>query len=87
MLHDGGSIRLRKLGDAYDPIRSRGGDGVISSRGAEAGEVVTGLLYLHADSADMHDALETVEAPLNALSDGELVPSTAALTQLNASLR
>ena len=32
-----------------------------------AGEVVTGLLYLHEDTADMHDALDTVDVPLNAL--------------------
>ena len=52
-----------------------------------AGEVVTGLLYLHEDTADMHDALDTVAAPLNTLGDAELVPGHAALADLNASLR
>ena len=35
----------------------------------------------------MHDALETIDAPLNALGDAELVPGSAALAALNASLR
>jgi hypothetical protein len=52
-----------------------------------AGEVVTGLLYLHEDSADMHDALDTVAAPLDTLADAELVPGRAALADLNDSLR
>ena len=43
-------------------------------RAREAGEVVTGLLYVHADAADLHDALNTVAAPLNALDDADLVP-------------
>ena len=60
--------------------------GFIEAR-REAGEVVTGLLYLHPDAADMHDALETIDAPLNTLSDAELVPGSVALAEVNASLR
>jgi 2-oxoglutarate ferredoxin oxidoreductase subunit beta len=85
-LHDGGAIRLRKVGHAYDPSDRAAAMGYLEAR-AEAGEVVTGLLYLHADSADMHDALETVEVPLNALSDADLVPTSSTLAELNASLR
>ena len=44
-------------------------------------------LYLHPDSADLHDALETVAVPLNSLSDADLVPGNAALAAINASLR
>ena len=35
----------------------------------------------------MHDVLDTVDAPLNALGDAELVPGSAALAEVNASLR
>jgi len=86
VMHDGGTIRLRKVGDAYDPRKRAAAMGYLEAR-AEAGEVVTGLLYLREDSADMHDALDTIEAPLNGLSDAELVPGSAALSDLNASLR
>jgi len=86
LMHDGGTIRLRKVDERYDPSDRAEAMGYIEAR-REAGEVVTGLLYLNADSADMHDALDTIEAPLNTLSDPELVPGSAALADLNASLR
>jgi 2-oxoglutarate ferredoxin oxidoreductase subunit beta len=51
------------------------------------GEILTGLLYIHEDSADLHDMLKTADRPLNALSQFELCPGGAALEKLNASLR
>jgi 2-oxoglutarate ferredoxin oxidoreductase subunit beta len=86
MLHDGGTVRLHKLNEAYDPGDRVGAMSFIESRRA-AGEVVTGLLYLHPDSADMHDALDTVAAPLNSLTDADLVPGNSVLGSVNASLR
>jgi 3,4-dihydroxy 2-butanone 4-phosphate synthase/GTP cyclohydrolase II len=53
----------------------------------EAGEVVTGLLYANPDAIDMHDMQNTIAGPLNALSDAELVPGSAALETLNVALR
>jgi len=85
-LHDGGSIRLRKLDDSYDPTDKVGAMAFLEAHRA-AGEVVTGLLYLHPDSADLHDALETVDVPLNTLTDADLVPGSATLSGVNASLR
>jgi len=86
VLHDGGAIRLRKLHDSYDPADRVAAMTMLESRRA-AGEVVTGLLYLNEDLGDMHDALETVAAPLNSLGDADLVPGNAALSAVNASLR
>ena len=86
LLHDGGTVRLRKLGGDYDPTDKVGAMSYLESR-RMAGEVVTGLLYLKADGGDLHDALETVQAPLNSLTDADLVPSNAALASVNASLR
>ena len=85
-LHDGGTVRLHKLQDDYDPSDKVAAMAYLESH-RERGEVVTGLLYARADSTDMHDALETIDAPLNALGDAELVPGSAALAKLNASLR
>jgi 2-oxoglutarate/2-oxoacid ferredoxin oxidoreductase subunit beta len=45
------------------------------------------LLYVDTASDDMHASLRTVDAPLNTLSDPELVPGNAALAAINASLR
>jgi 2-oxoglutarate ferredoxin oxidoreductase subunit beta len=86
VLHDGGTIRLRKLDAAYDASDKVGAMTYLESRRAQ-GEVVTGLLYIDAGSDDMHAALSTVAVPLNALGDAELVPGNAALGDVNASLR
>jgi len=85
-LFDGGRIRLPKLDDDYDPSDKVGAMAYLESRRAQ-GEVVTGLLYVHPDSSEMHDALETVAAPLNSLTDTDLVPGNAALAGVNKSLR
>ena len=54
---------------------------------AAAGEVVTGLLYVDPESADLHAHLNTVETPLNKLEVRELCPGAVALERINASLR
>ncbi|MDE2001901.1 MAG: 2-oxoacid:ferredoxin oxidoreductase subunit beta [Betaproteobacteria bacterium] len=86
VLHDGGTLRLRKLDAGYDPSDKVRAMSFLEAHRAR-GEVVTGLLYLRADSNDMHAALQTVDAPLNALSDADLVPGSVALGGVNASLR
>ena len=52
-----------------------------------AGEIVTGLIYIEEDPGDMHDRLQTVDKPLNQLTDADIVPGAAALAKINASLR
>lgn len=86
LLHDGGTMRLRKLDANYDPSDKVGAMSYLESRRAK-GEVVTGLLYVDRGSDDMHAALKTVAVPLNALGDVDLVPDNAALGDVNASLR
>jgi 2-oxoglutarate/2-oxoacid ferredoxin oxidoreductase subunit beta len=86
VLHDGGIVRLHKLDASYDPSDKVGAMAYLEARRAR-GEVVTGLLYVDAGSADMHASLHTVDAPLNTLGDAELVPGNAALAAINASLR
>ncbi len=86
VMHDGGTIRLRKVHPEFDPSNKIAAMNYLQERHA-AGEIVTGLLYAHPDSRDLHDAQETVDAPLNALADADLVPGSAALAAFNASLR
>jgi 2-oxoglutarate ferredoxin oxidoreductase subunit beta len=86
VLHDGGAVPLRKLHAEYDPSDKVGAMAYLESR-RQHGEVVTGLLYVDTESDDMHASLRTVDAPLNALGDAELVPGNAALAAVNASLR
>ena len=78
-------MRLRKLHAEYDPHDKVGALAYLEAHRAK-GEVVTGLLYVEDDPSDLHDAQNTVAVPLNALSDAELVPGSAALAKFNASL-
>ncbi len=85
-LHDGSTLRLAKLHPEYDPHDRIGAMTYMQQR-AVAGEVVTGLIYMDPAPRDMHDALNTVDVPLNRLSEKELCPGSAALEKINASLR
>jgi 2-oxoglutarate ferredoxin oxidoreductase subunit beta len=84
--HDGSVLRLRKLAADYD-VRDRVVAMNYLQQRREAGEIVTGLLYVDPKSEDLHDYLGTVETPLNQLSDADLVPGAAALEKFNAARR
>ncbi|HEX8010873.1 MAG TPA: 2-oxoacid:ferredoxin oxidoreductase subunit beta [Casimicrobiaceae bacterium] len=84
--HDGSTLRLRKLHADYDPSAKLVAINYLHQRQA-AGEIVTGLLYLKPDADDLHRLLNTVDVPLNSLSEKELVPGATALEKFNASLR
>jgi 2-oxoglutarate ferredoxin oxidoreductase subunit beta len=85
-LHDGSTLRLAKLHPEYDPHDRIGAMTYMQQRAA-AGEVVTGLIYMDPAPRDMHAALNTVDVPLNRLTEKELCPGSAALEKINASLR
>ncbi len=84
--HDGSVVRLRKLATDYDPTDRIKVMNYLQERAA-AGEVVTGLLYVLPDSADLHQHLNTVETPLGQLTERELCPGSVALERINAALR
>jgi 2-oxoglutarate ferredoxin oxidoreductase subunit beta len=84
--HDGSVLHLHKLAEHYDPTDRIGATAYLGARQA-AGEIVTGLLYIDPDAQDLHDSLETVNTPLNALTQAQLTPGAAALEKLNAALR
>jgi len=85
-LHDGGTLRLRKLHPEYDAHDKVGALSYLEAHRMK-GEVVTGLLYVEEDASDLHDSQNTVEVPLNTLDDAALVPGSAMLAKFNASLR
>ncbi|MFO1283835.1 MAG: 2-oxoacid:ferredoxin oxidoreductase subunit beta [Burkholderiales bacterium] len=86
VLHDGGTIRVKRIDQDYDPTDRVSVMASLESHRAQ-GVVVTGLLYLAEHTADLHEAQATVDTPLNRLGDAELVPGAAALAGINASLR
>src|SRR5215469_2277038 len=84
--HDGSIVRLRKLAQDYDPHDRVSALTYLQQRHA-LGEVVTGLLFVEPDPGDMHEFLDTVEAPLNALDAAERCPGPEILARFNAAHR
>ena len=84
--HDGSVLRLRKLDQGYDASSRINAISFVSSHQAK-GEIVTGLLYVEGDTGDLHEALATVDLPLNQLGERELCPGRAALEKFNQGLR
>ncbi|HVP84920.1 MAG TPA: 2-oxoacid:ferredoxin oxidoreductase subunit beta [Rhizomicrobium sp.] len=84
--HDGSVIRLAKLHPTYDPSNRAAALAYLQER-EKAGEVVTGLLYVDPEAEDLHANLNTVDTPLNRLSEKDLCPGSAKLAALNASYR
>jgi 2-oxoglutarate ferredoxin oxidoreductase subunit beta len=84
--HDGSVLSLRKVDADYDPTDRVAAMSFLHQRQA-VGEIVTGLLYVDPEAEDLHDALNTIERPLNALSNRELTPPASALEKINAAFR
>src|SRR5215469_16243059 len=84
--HDGSKLVLKKVAADYDPHDRLGAMNFLP-RHAAIGQIVTGLLYVDPEPEDLHRNLNTIEAPLNSLSEAELCPGSATLEKINASLR
>jgi 2-oxoglutarate/2-oxoacid ferredoxin oxidoreductase subunit beta len=83
--HDGSVLRLRKLARGYDAGDRLAAMTHIATHESR-GEILTGLLYINASAADLHEHLRTVDVPLNTLNAAELCPGAAALAAINAEL-
>jgi 2-oxoglutarate/2-oxoacid ferredoxin oxidoreductase subunit beta len=84
--HDGTTLVLRKVNADYD-VHDRVAAMNFLHLQAAKGQIVTGVLYLDQEAEDLHHHLDTIEVPLNALSEKDLCPGAAALEKINASLR
>ena len=84
--HDGSKLVLKKIAADYDP-HDRVAAMTFLQRNAEMGQVVTGLLYVDREPEDLHRHFNTVDVPLNTLTEKDLCPGGAALDKINASLR
>jgi 2-oxoglutarate ferredoxin oxidoreductase subunit beta len=86
MLHDGSSVRLRKVGEEYDPTdRDRAYAHVREHQ--NAGEVPTGLLYIDENSADMIAQNRPADGPLHSQPYEKLCPGSAELEKLQLRFR
>ena len=79
-LHDGSRIRLRKVDRDYDPrVNSQAFKMLRESR--EAGEFLTGLIYINPAVDDFIERLNVVETPLAQLPPSLLKPGREALAE------
>jgi len=85
-MHDGSVVTFRKVGEDYDATNRDAAYQAIRDH-QRKGEVMTGLLYLSADSKDVHDQNETVSAPLYNLPHEQLCPGNDALQKLMGQFR
>ncbi len=85
-LHDGSYIQLHKLAKDWDP-EDRQAAMMRIYQGKVSQEVLTGLLYIRLGNPDLHEILETMDIPLNELTETDLCPGSKALVDINAGFR
>jgi 2-oxoglutarate ferredoxin oxidoreductase subunit beta len=85
-MHDGSSLRLRKLERGYDPTDKIQAVSRLMESHAE-GEVLTGVFYINAKAPSFIDMLNVSDQPLATLAESLTRPSREALAQCMAELQ
>jgi 2-oxoglutarate ferredoxin oxidoreductase subunit beta len=85
-MHDGSSLRLRKLHEDYDPTNKPNAVRTLMES-AEKGEVLTGVLYIDTKKPTFIDLLNVVDEPLGTLPESMTRPPKSALDALMANLQ
>ena len=84
-MHDGPSIRLKKLEREYDPTNKTAAMELLLEAEAKQ-NFITGLIYFDENRATIQDVLDLGQTPLTQLSAERLRPSREVLAKLNADL-
>jgi 2-oxoglutarate ferredoxin oxidoreductase subunit beta len=85
-MHDGSSLRLRKILENYDPTNKV--EAVKTLMEAhENGEVLTGVFYINTEKPTFIDLLNLVDEPLSSLPESIIRPSKETLDKVMASLQ
>jgi 2-oxoglutarate ferredoxin oxidoreductase subunit beta len=85
-MHDGSSLRLRKLLEDYDPTDRIKAVSTLTESHIK-GEVLTGIFYIDTKKPTFIDQLNVVDEPLATLPDSVTRPSKEALDSLMLSLQ
>lgn len=85
-MHDGSVIHLQKLNQQWDPNNRQSALNAVAEA-KDKGEILTGLLFVDVESQDLHETIQTVPKALNSLNEKDLCPGSAALENINDSLR
>jgi 2-oxoglutarate/2-oxoacid ferredoxin oxidoreductase subunit beta len=85
-MHDGSSLRLRKLLEDYDPTdKAKAVRTLMEAQ--EKGEVLTGVFYIDTKKPSFIDLLNFVDEPLATLPESLTRPPKSALDSLMTSLQ
>lgn len=85
-LHDGSELNLLKTDLAHNPENKTEAINALQ-KSREAGQILTGLIYIEPGEADFHSMMKISDAPLNSLEQSRLCPGNEKLKAINASLR
>jgi 2-oxoglutarate ferredoxin oxidoreductase subunit beta len=85
-MHDGSSLRLRKLLEDYDPTdKAKAVHTLMDAQ--EKGEILTGIFYIDTKKPSFIDLLNVVDEPLATLPESLTRPPKSALDELITSLQ
>jgi 2-oxoglutarate ferredoxin oxidoreductase subunit beta len=85
-MHDGSSLRLRKLLEDYDPTdKAKAVHTLMDAQ--EKGEILTGIFYIDTKKPSFIDLLNVVDEPLATLPESLTRPPKSALDELMTSLQ
>jgi 2-oxoglutarate ferredoxin oxidoreductase subunit beta len=85
-MHDGSSLRLKKLEEDYDPTnRATAVKRLMESH--EKGEVLTGVFYVDTQKANFTELLNMTDEPLSLLKTEQVRPGKDVLDKVMESLR
>jgi len=85
-MHDGSSLRLKKLEQDYDPTDKIQAVSRLMESHAK-GEVLTGVFYINAKAPSFIDMLNVTDQPLATLPESDVRPSREALAKCMAELQ
>jgi len=85
-MHDGSSMRLRKLKEDYDPTDKANAVRTLMEA-SENEEVLTGVFYINTEKPNFIDLLNVVDQPLGQLPESMTRPPKATLEQLMTALQ
>jgi 2-oxoglutarate ferredoxin oxidoreductase subunit beta len=85
-MHDGSSLRLRKLLEDYDPTDKANAVRTLMEA-QEKNEILTGVFYIDTQKPSFIDLLNVVEEPLSTLPQSLTRPPKSALDSLMANLQ
>ena len=85
-MHDGSSLRLRKLLEDYDPTDKANAVRTLMES-HDNNEILTGVLYINTEQPTFIDLLNVVDEPLATLPESVTRPPKSVLEGLMANLR